>query len=92
MTAIPYDYLVKPPRDIAAVRKGDKAGLAPWLDKEIGEIWAGLEPDLPRALRLEDQGRFFAGYYHKRFARKDSAGVENLVADSSLEQKDSKEV
>ncbi len=77
---------------IAAVRKGDKAGLAPWLDKEIGEIWAGLEPDLPRALRLEDQGRFFAGYYHQRFARTDRAGVENLVADSSLEQKDTKEV
>ncbi len=54
---------------IAAVRKERGGGLAHWLEAEIGQIWSGLSDELPRALRLEEQGRFIAGYYHQRFAK-----------------------
>ena len=30
---------------------------------------AKLPPELPRTLRLEDQGRFAVGYYHERGTR-----------------------
>lgn len=66
---------------LAQLRKSDKPGLGHWLEREIGEVWSGLEPDLPRILSLEDQGRFHAGYYHQRFARADKAGAENPIAD-----------
>lgn len=54
---------------IAAVRKERGGGLAHWIEAEIGQIWTGLSDDLPRALRLEEQGRFIAGYYHQRFSK-----------------------
>lgn len=54
---------------IASVRKDRGGGLAHWMEKEIGAVWAGLSDDLPRALRLEEQGRFIAGYYHQRFTK-----------------------
>jgi len=60
---------------LSQLRKAGKGGLARWLDREIGEIWAGLDDDLPRSVRLEDQGRFVVGYYHQRYARK-PAGAE----------------
>ena len=40
-----------------------------WLDGKIQAIVGRLPPDLPRALRLEDQGRFAIGYYHERASR-----------------------
>jgi len=58
---------------LALMRKGESGGLAHWLEMEMGAIWAGLEPDLPRSLTLEDQGRFVAGYYHQRFTKRDRA-------------------
>jgi CRISPR-associated protein Csd1 len=61
---------------IAAVRKERGGGLAHWLEAEIGQIWSGLSDDLPRALRLEEQGRFIAGYYHQRFSRTAATPVE----------------
>ena len=54
---------------LALLRKGDKVGLASWLDRELGTIWSGIGADLPRSFNLEDQGRFVAGYYHQRFAK-----------------------
>ena len=56
---------------LSNMRKGDKGGLAHHFEAEMGEIWSGLEADLPRSLNLEEQGRFIAGYYHQRWARKD---------------------
>jgi CRISPR-associated protein Csd1 len=32
----------------------------------LNEIFDKLPPDLPRTLKLEDQGRFAVGYYHER--------------------------
>lgn len=52
---------------LALLRKGEKGGLAHWLDRQMGEIWDGLPANLPRSLTLEDQGRFVAGYYHQRW-------------------------
>jgi CRISPR-associated protein Csd1 len=54
---------------LAAVRKERGPGLAHWMDQEIGAVWAGLADELPRLLRLEEQGRFIAGYYHQRYTR-----------------------
>lgn len=55
---------------LANIRKGERAGLAHWMEREIGEIWSKLTDELPRSLRLEDQARFIAGYYHQRYSRK----------------------
>lgn len=67
---------------IAAVRKERGGGLAHWLEAEIGQIWSGLSDDLPRALRLEEQGRFIAGYYHQRFSKTAAtpAEVQTILA------------
>jgi CRISPR-associated protein Csd1 len=39
------------------------------LDRELSEIIGRLEPDLPRTLSLEGQGRFAIGYYHQKAHR-----------------------
>ena len=65
----------------AAQKVEAKRSLAFWLENEMGEVWSGLEPELPRALRLEDQGRFQIGYFHQRFAKSDKSGTKNPVAD-----------
>ncbi len=58
---------------LSNLRKGDGGGLARWFEVEMGKIWSGLAADLPRSLNLEDQGRFIAGYYHQRWAKKDDS-------------------
>lgn len=67
---------------LSNLRKGDKGGLAHWLDGQMGEIWAGLPPDLPTSPTLEDQGRFVAGYYHQKFTKKSATqAAETTVGD-----------
>ncbi len=56
---------------LSNLRKDEKGGLAHHFEAEMGEIWSGLEADLPRSLNLQEQGRFIAGYYHQRWAKKD---------------------
>ena len=68
---------------LAGLRKGDKGGLAHWFDTQMGEIWAGLAPDLPGSLTLEDQGRFVAGYYHQKFTRKAKDEAEASVVEET---------
>lgn len=53
---------------LSRLRK-DKPGLAVTLEKEIGEIFDGLDAKFPRSLRIEDQGQFAIGYYHQANAR-----------------------
>lgn len=48
---------------LGKLRKEGKGG---WIEREIEEITDRLGPELPRALRLEAQGRFAIGYYHQR--------------------------
>lgn len=50
-----------------------KQGRGGWIDGKVGEIVATLPPELPRTLRLEDQGRFAIGYYHERAFRRSRA-------------------
>ena len=46
-----------------------KQGRGGWIDRRVGEIMARLPAELPRTLRLEEQGRFAIGYYHERAFR-----------------------
>ena len=43
----------------------EKKGLAVMLEKDIQEIVGKLPTHFPRALKIEDQGRFAIGYYHQ---------------------------
>lgn len=49
---------------ISKLRK-EKKGLAVMLEKDIQEIVGKLPTQFPRALKIEDQGRFAIGYYHQ---------------------------
>jgi CRISPR-associated protein Csd1 len=51
---------------VADARKRGQGG---WIEPRVAEILSRLPPDLPRTLRLEDQGRFAVGYYPERSAR-----------------------
>lgn len=55
---------------VSDARKRNKGG---WIEPKLGEIIARLPADLPKTLRLEDQGRFAVGYYHERAFRPDEA-------------------
>lgn len=44
----------------------ESPGAAAGIEIKLGEVIGGLDTDLPRSLRLEDQGRFAIGYYHQR--------------------------
>lgn len=47
-----------------------------WIERRLEEILVRIEPNLPRTLRLEDQGRFAIGYYHERAFRPAKSDVE----------------
>jgi CRISPR-associated protein Csd1 len=51
------------------VSDAKKRGKGRWIESKVGEIMLMLPPDLPKMLRLEDQGRFAVGYYHERATR-----------------------
>lgn len=64
---------------ISDARKRGKGG---WIDKRLGEIFAQLDPALPKTLTLEQQGRFAVGYYHEHAFRgegkeKDADDIED---------------
>lgn len=63
---------------VADARKQGRSG---WIDQRIGEIMARLPAELPRTLRLEEQGRFAIGYYHERAFR--SPQSEEAVPDET---------
>lgn len=46
-----------------------RRGRGGWIEPKVGEIMLMLPPELPKTLRLEDQGRFAVGYYHERATR-----------------------
>lgn len=46
-----------------------KRGRGSWIEPRVSEIVERLPPDLPKTLRLEDQGRFALGYYHEKSYR-----------------------
>ncbi|MBB5045409.1 CRISPR-associated protein Csd1 [Rhodopseudomonas rhenobacensis] len=89
-----FPQLIKTSQHHASAARKDIASrkLSFWLENQIGDVWSGLSPDLPRTLRLDDQARFHAGYYHQRFAKSDKAGENNLATvsnhDSGSEESD----
>lgn len=70
---------------LANLRKGEKGGLAVWLEREIGEVIGGIEARFPGTLRLEEQGQFAIGYYHQRFAKRADkpAGIADDATDNA---------
>ena len=50
-----------------------KQGRGGWIEGRSARSWRTLPPELPRTLRLEDQGRFAIGYYHERAFRRPRA-------------------
>ena len=65
--ALVFPSLVRKSTHHIRALRGNKKGSAVWIEKSISEIVDGLkEPDLPRQLRIADQGRFVVGYYHQR--------------------------
>lgn len=70
---------------LSRLRK-DKPGFAVNLERTITEIMSGLPEELPRSLRIEDQGRFAVGYYHQtqsRFAKENACKSKELHTDDS---------
>lgn len=68
---------------LSKLRKDGKGG---WIERELGEIAGRLPPDLPRSLRLEDQGRFAIGYYHQRQARFEGRPAAQIAEDDVTEE------
>jgi len=53
-----------------------KRGKGKWIEARLNEIMSKLDPNLPKTLKLEDQGRFAVGYYHERAWRGPGAEIE----------------
>jgi CRISPR-associated protein Csd1 len=65
-----------------------KRGSGFWFEKRLDEIIARLPPDLPRTLKLEDQGRFAIGYYHERAQRRAKFAEGDAIEDQDAEPAD----
>ena len=56
-----------------------------WIMPRLEGIMARLPPELPRTLRLEDQGQFAIGYYHERAFRPAKAEAADPAATPNKE-------
>lgn len=65
---------------LAKLRKDGKGG---FIEREMDQIAEQLSPDLPRSLRLEEQGRFVIGYYHQRRARVSGKPVDEIAEEET---------
>ena len=65
------------------ISDAQKRGRGLWIERRLQEILSRLSPELPRTLRLEEQGRFAIGYYHERAARSDRTVSDIEEAQSS---------
>ena len=57
-----------------------------WINARLEQIIGRLGPDLPRTLRLEDQGRFAIGYYHERASRPRKSAADETVDTTSPQE------
>ena len=73
---------------LASLRKGDKRPLADWFEREIDNVFSGVDSAFPRILRLEDQGRFALGYHHQRAARRRDSDAEGTVPGADVYEGD----
>ena len=71
---------------LGKLRKNGKGG---WIERELEEIQDKIsfedERGYPRSLKLEQQGRFFLGYYHQRKAQ---FGKARDAGEAHLEEQD----
>ncbi|TCZ53906.1 type I-C CRISPR-associated protein Cas8c/Csd1 [Roseicella aquatilis] len=70
---------------LSRLRKDGKGG---FIEREMDQIAAQLPPDLPRSLRLEEQGRFVIGYYHQRKARVGDKPLDEIADEESPKEGD----
>ncbi len=68
---------------LSRLRKDGKGG---FIEREMDQIAGRLPPDLPRSLRLEEQGRFVIGYYHQRKARVAGKPVDEIAEEEAPEE------
>ncbi|TCH98146.1 type I-C CRISPR-associated protein Cas8c/Csd1 [Roseococcus sp. SYP-B2431] len=68
-----------------------KDGKGIFIEREMDQIAEHLPPQLPRSLRLEEQGRFVIGYYHQRRARVGGKAVDDIADEQSPEGNDDHE-
>jgi CRISPR-associated protein Csd1 len=66
-----------------------KRGQGGWIEPKVTEIMARLPAELPRTLKLEDQGRFAVGYYHERATRPARNSDDPASSVSDNQSKDS---
>ena len=77
--------------NLASLRKagGVKAGAGVKADRAVAAVMDGLDggAELPAALPLEDQGRFFVGFYHQHsaFYAKAADAADALIDDGDTE-------
>ena len=71
----------------ALMKSKEKVGAGVRADRAVGEIIERLSGhrDLPATLSLEDQGRFFVGYYHQEQAFYAKAGSDSELPSNSEE-------
>ncbi len=68
---------------LSKLRKDGKGG---FIEREMDQIAGQLPPALPRALRLEEQGRFVIGYYHQRKAKVAGKPVDEIADEQTPEE------
>lgn len=67
---------------VSDARKRNRGG---WIEPRVGQIIAQLPAELPRTLKLEDQGRFAVGYYHEKATRQVKAETDKAETDTAAE-------
>ena len=75
-----FPVLLRNTKNHMSKLRKERPGLAVILEKEIGEIIAGLPERFPRSLVIEEQGRFAIGYYHQSQAHFTKRGAEDDVS------------
>ena len=61
------------------ISDAQKRNMGFWINPRLEQIIGRLPAELPRALRLEDQGRFAVGYYHERAQGRSKAVKETAL-------------
>jgi CRISPR-associated protein Csd1 len=65
--------LRKATNHLGKLRKEGKGG---WSDRRVSEIIDKLSGEIPKSLRLVDQGLFALGYYHERSEKKEESELK----------------
>lgn len=83
-----FGRLMKMSQNHLTKLKGEKAGLAVILDKELQELFCSIN-EFPPVFSLEEQGQFAIGYYHQKqntFNRaKQNKELEEAIDDTEID-------